>query len=57
MKFFISLGPNWEEASVNATRVTEKTVPATPIIAPEIVDRILRAESELLTRKKRTHPS
>jgi len=56
MKFFISLGPNCEEASVNATRVTEKTVPATPIMAPDIVDSILRAESALLTRKKRPGP-
>jgi len=52
MKFFINLGPNWEEASVKATNVTEKTVPATLIIAPEIVDRMLRAEAELFTRKK-----
>lgn len=57
MKFLMSLGPNCEEASVKATSVTEKTVPATPIMAPDIVDKILRAESELFTRKKRTHPS
>lgn len=53
----MSLGPNCEEANVKATSVTEKTVPATPIIAPEIVDNMLRAESELFTRKKRTQPS
>ena len=53
MKFFISLGPNCEDASVNATSVTEKTVPATPIIAPDIVDKIILAESELFTKKNR----
>jgi hypothetical protein len=57
MKFFMSRGPNCEDANVRATSVTEKTVPATPIIAPEIVDKILLAESELFTRKKRIHPS
>lgn len=35
----------------------EKTVPATPIIALDIVDNMLRAESELFTKKKRTQPS
>jgi hypothetical protein len=39
--------PNWEEAKVKATKVIENTVPATPIIAPEIVDRTLLAESAL----------
>ena len=57
MKFLMSLGPNCEEASVKATSVTEKTVPATPIMAPDMVDKMLRAESELLTRKKRIQPS
>ena len=57
MKFLISLGPNCEDASVKTTNVMEKTVPATPIIALEIVDKILRAESELSTKKKRTQPS
>ena len=57
MKFLMSLGPNCEEASVNATSVTEKTVPATPIMALEMVDNMLRAESELFTRKKRSQPS
>lgn len=57
MNFLMSLGPNCEEARVRATSVTEKTVPATPIIAPDIVDKMLRAESELLTRKKRIQPS
>jgi hypothetical protein len=57
MKFLISLGPNWEEASVSATRVTEKTVPATPIIAPDIVDKMVLAESDPFTKKKRVNPS
>lgn len=57
MKFLISRGPNWEDARVKATRVTENTVPATPIIAPDIVVKILRAESGLLTNKKRIQPS
>ena len=56
IKFFISLGPNWEEARVKATNVTEKTVPATPIIAPDMVDKMLRAESELLTKKNLNQP-
>jgi len=37
--------------------VMEKTVPATPIIALDMVDNMLRAESELSTKKKRTQPS
>lgn len=57
MKFLINLGPNCEEAKVNATSVTENTVPATPIIAPDMVDNILRAESALFTKKKRPKPS
>ena len=57
MKFLMSLGPNCEDASVKTTSVIEKTVPATPIIALEMVDNILRAESELSTKKKRIQPS
>ena len=57
MKFLISLGPNWEDASVRATRVTEKTVPATPIMVPDMVDNMLSAELGLFTRKKRTQAS
>jgi hypothetical protein len=53
----ISRDPNWEDASVKATSVMEKTDPATPIMAPEIVDNMLRAESELFTKKKRAIPS
>jgi hypothetical protein len=56
MEFFINLGPNCEAARVSATSVTEKTVPATPIIAPEMVDKMLRAESGLFTNKKSTQP-
>lgn len=57
MKFLINRGPNCDEANVKATRVTEKTVPATPIIAAEIVDKILRAESALFTKKYLLIPS
>lgn len=57
MKFLMSLGPSCEEASVKATSVMEKTVPATPIIALDMVDNMLRAESELFTKKKRAQPS
>lgn len=57
MKFLINLGPNCEDAKVNATSVTEKTVPATPIIALDMVDNMLRAESALFTKKKRPKPS
>ena len=57
MKFLMSLGPNCEDASVKATSVMEKTVPATPIIALEMVVNMLRAESELLTKKNRLQPS
>ena len=35
----------------------ENTVPATPIIALEMVVNMLRAESELFTKKNRTQPS
>lgn len=35
----------------------EKTVPATPIIALDMVDNMLRAESALSTKKKRIQPS
>ena len=51
MKFLINLGPNCEEAKVKATKVIEKTVPATPIMAPEIVVKILLAESGLLVSR------
>ncbi len=57
MKFLMSRGPNWEDASVKATNVTENTVPATPIMPPDMVDKMLRAESELLTKKNRTQPT
>ena len=57
MKFFINRGPNCDEAKVNATSVTEKTVPATPIIAPDMVDNMLRAESALVTKKNLPNPS
>lgn len=56
MKFLMSLGPNCEEASVSATSVMEKTVPATPIMALEMVESMLRAESGLFTKKKRIRP-
>ena len=42
---------------MSATKVTEKTVPATPIMAPDMVVSILRAESELFTRKNLVIPS
>ncbi|GAB3645827.1 hypothetical protein GCM10028791_04720 [Echinicola sediminis] len=51
MKFCNNRGPNCEDAKVNATRVMEKTVPATPIIAPAMMDKILLAESTLPIRK------
>ena len=53
----MSLGPNCEDASVKTTSVMEKTVPATPIIALDMVVKMLRAESGFSTKKNRTKPS
>jgi len=47
MKLLSRREPICEVARVSTTRVIEKTVPATPIDAPAIVDNILRAESAL----------
>jgi hypothetical protein len=45
------------DANVRATNVTEKTVPATPIMAPEIVESTLLAESALPMNKNLPIPS
>ena len=57
MKFLTNLGPNCDDAKVKATSVMENTVPAAPIIAPEMVVKILRAESGLFTKNIRAKPS
>lgn len=44
IKFCKSLGPYCEEANCSTTRVMEKTVPATPIIAPAIVANVALPE-------------
>jgi hypothetical protein len=56
MKFLISLGPNCDDARVRATSVIENTVPATPIIAPDMVESMLLADAELDTKNNRFIP-
>lgn len=50
LKFLKGLEPNCEEAKDNTTSIMENTVPAAPIITPEIVESILRAESVLAVK-------
>lgn len=50
MKLRMRRGPNWDDAKVRATSVMEKTVPATPIMAAEIVAKMVLAEDALPTK-------
>ena len=45
MKLRSRRGPNCEEASVSATRVSEKTTPAMVIMDPAMVPRMVSAPS------------
>jgi len=47
MKLRSMRGPNWVDASVNVTRMIEKTTPTTVITAAAMAVRICRAASAL----------